>query len=249
MKKLAITLFSICLSLTFAQAQLVGGGDPDPSPFSGGAPGSPLDQSTITRLNTILTQPGLNVIINGVASEAVDTREFTPARIVSKGESIIMPTRINILSNNIEIKNPEGQIFELKKEEGISLSFIDSRDRYRTVAYVNKKGNKVVDYFLYEKDAVNQNLLKKADFKYIKAKLSSTSYEKDRPAYFEQSYSYFYKTKNNSLIDLAENKKSIAKQFGSNSKNVLAFIKENKIDNKNESDLLKLANYMSTLEK
>ena len=167
MKKLVLFLFTICISFSYAQFN-TRPGDPTPSTFAGGLPGSPLDQSTLANLNAILTQPGLNVIIDGVTSEAVDTREFTPARIVANGESIVMPTRINILSNNIEIKDPKGDIFELKKEEGMSLSFIDSRDRYRAVSYINIRGEKVVDYFLYEKDAVNQSFLKKLTLNIIK---------------------------------------------------------------------------------
>lgn len=237
MKKLLLLL--LCTSLAYAQQ------DDNPPVTCGG---SAVPSSAIDTFKSAITQPGASITFNGLTSSALQSSEFTSARVVSNGQSIIMPARVNILSNTLEIKNQNGKIFELKKEDGISLTFLNSNDIYKSTSYVDPKGNTKTDYFIYEPNSTNQSLLKKITYKYIKAKKATSSYGKDKPATFKKSVNYFYKTTYNALVDLSVKKKTIIKNFKGDSKALLAFMKKNNTNFEKESDLSKLAIYMNTLE-
>ncbi|WP_456441462.1 hypothetical protein [Psychroserpens sp.] len=89
--------------------------------------------------------------------------DFENVKITFNGKRQIASGRYNAISNEIEIKNDDGEIYNLRKFTDLSVSFISSKKNYKTVLYVNKDGLEIVDFFeLTNKQ--NQVLLLQTNF-------------------------------------------------------------------------------------
>ena len=96
----------------------------------------------------------------------------------------------------------------------------------------------------------NQNikLFTKKGVRYSQAQPAVSGYDKDKPAEFKNNNDTHFVSINGAYAyELPSKKKSIAKLFPKHSKDVLNFIKKNKIKTSREEDMMKLINYINTL--
>ena len=131
----------------------------------------------------------------------------------------------------------------------MSITFLKDNKTYQALNYLDKDGAAQRGYFVYLTNTVQTHpLLVKEIKKFIERQPAKSSYQEGKPAQFKRLDDAFYIVyKNKTALRLPKNKKDIANLFPDNSKDILAFIKSNKIKTTSKEDLIKLVNYIYTL--
>ncbi len=92
------------------------------------------------------------------------------------------------------------------------------------------------------------SLYKKEIILLSEAKTAKTSLEMNMPAKYQpQDPSYFLKTQNSEIVLFPKNKKALIKFYMDKKDIVETFLKDQKIDLKNEKDLIKTVSFLTTL--
>ena len=155
--------------------------------------------------------------------------------------------RYNIFSDEIEVQkssnSSEDSYQALVKDPDMFVKI--ANDIYVFVLFEEsvEKGS----YFSIISEESNFDLYKKSEVDYSAPFYARTSYERDRPASFNLANSYYLVAKNGAFYELPSNKSKISKVMGKKEKEVKSFIKKNRLDIKNEKDLIKLVKYYNSL--
>ncbi|RKE99111.1 hypothetical protein [Ichthyenterobacterium magnum] len=198
--------------------------------------------------NSIKTN--INNVKSNVTGSPYLNEEFTPARIALNKEERIYNMRYNAYSDVFEFKNEKNEKYAINKSiKDVTITLISTGKVFELIDYkdgdFNKKG-----YFIHlslKNDSVK--LFKKNSVLYVPAKTSSNGYNKPKPAAFIKNSDKFYlRINDNPAILIPRNKKDFAKLFPALSKDILAYIKTNKIKTSKEADLLKLINYINSIQ-
>ncbi|TKD60459.1 hypothetical protein [Flavobacterium sp. ASW18X] len=159
---------------------------------------------------------------------------FVTSIIKNKMNTYQVPTRFNTYNNTFELKLAD-QISTLKKEEYQEINV----DNHTYIAYQYK--NEPTYFEVLSSGSHTLLALRKTNF--IESKAATTTYGTDKPARFSPSTTYFYFKENSKNIkELKLKKKEVLNIFDSK-KNMNLFFKENKINLKKETDLIKLFSY------
>jgi len=151
--------------------------------------------------------------------------------------------RYNIYEDKIEIEKDKNSIVNLGKEFYFNV-IIDNK-KFMLTEYQYKTNKGYLEILYQNKDKSN-NLYLKHTRTLISAKKAQSSYEKDKPAKFNQSESFFYEH-NNKIVSLPSRKKDFFKLFSSNSKVIEEYAKKNKLGIKDKNDLIKIFQFYSSL--
>ncbi len=203
-----------------------------------------ITSDALQTFNNRLTKPGVNsntsYAVGGVTISA-----FRLAQISDGTQSANTFARYNELTNSFEIRNANGEILNVDTIKNLTISFADTKEAYKAMSYIDENGKEQTDFFMANK---NGKLLKKVEYKYVKAKVAKTSYAQNKPAKLIEQTTYFYRSRDNRLLDLSLSKRKLAKQFPKYSDKILDFIKKNKTDFNKETDLLKFAGFLDAVE-
>ena len=91
-------------------------------------------------------------------------------------------------------------------------------------------------------------LLIKETVVFIDRKPAKTSYDKTKPAVLKRiSDKYFIAIGSDAAVEFPKKKKKFPKLFPDKHKDILSFMKKNKIKTSKEEDLVELINYINTL--
>lgn len=173
--------------------------------------------------------------------------EFSSATLSLNDDTKVYLTRYNPLSNEMEIKDEDGLIYNLRKFTNLKVTFAASNESYQALVFKDSNGELVVDFFNLP-NSQDGTLLKQTAFSYVKSKKAKSSYDKDRPAYYKEKIQYYFVDQDNYLVKLTTKKRDVKSMYKLYSKEILAYIKTNKIEKSKEQDLLKLATFMKSLQ-
>lgn len=175
------------------------------------------------------------------------TDDFVPAKIsISKNE--VFQIKFNGVLDEIVVKGQDGKPYALNKHlKDIKITLIGSKKAYQMFDYVNENDTRLSGYFLLNATSnSNIKLLKKEKIKFFEEKVATNGYDSNVPAQYKRLKDKFFIKKNDELaIEIPTNKKDFAKLFPKRQKEILSFIKKEKIKFKKESDLLKLVNHLN----
>ena len=147
----------------------------------------------------------------------------------------------------MEFQAGDGQIYVMNKNNvSREIAFLDSKTRYKLFDYISDEGNTKSGYFSILKSLGKYKILKKNRIIFIEAKESSTGYDAPHPATYKKTKNRHYIVFDNApgvLIDT--NKKKFSSLFKGQEKDVLNFIKKNKIKLSVDDDLIKVLNYLN----
>jgi len=177
------------------------------------------------------------------------TEKFQPITISGQEENNFQG-RYNGYNGDMEVLDvKKGIVFVLNKlMTNYDVNFVAQRKIYRSYKRKTEDGGLVNDFFVKLSDNNNMSLLKKENVKFFKEVKAVSTYDKARAAKYKRGNDqYFIKKIDDTVIELSTKKKDIAKLFPEKSKDILGYIKSNKLNTKNESDLIKLVNYISSL--
>jgi len=205
--------------------------------------------------------PNIPNIKNGIISESplasnnnyegspYINREFEPAKI-SVLEDIVCYVRYNAVNEEIEVQGTNEKAYALNKyRKDIKVEFISPKKIYQNFIYLNENGEKSFAYFVHISNSnSNIKLLKKENIKFFKERVAITTYDTPKPAKFERlEDKYFIKINDQNVILLPKNKKKLAELFPDHEKEVLSFIKKERLKLNKEEDLTKLFNFLNQL--
>lgn len=155
--------------------------------------------------------------------------------------------RYNIFSDEIEIKkdaNSAEEVYDaLLKDPDTFVKIKDNIYVFVPFEGSIEKGH----YFRIVSEETNFDLYQKSEVSFKSPFYARTTYERDRPASFDQEHTYYIVDKAGKFYELPDSKSKIIKVMSKKEKEVKSFIKKNKLNFKEEKDLLKLVKYYNSL--
>jgi hypothetical protein len=175
--------------------------------------------------------------------------KFTAATISSIPNKTVN-ARYNIYTDEIEIKIDEDDIQKFNKSmKNVVITFLNDDIVLTTLKYIDINKGIQIGYFMTINDTkAKVALYSKKEIRYVESKPAANGYDKDKPAEFKsKNDTYFISKKGAYARELPSKKKELIKLFPENSKEILAYIKNNKIKTSREADLITLIDYINSI--
>jgi len=175
--------------------------------------------------------------------------KFMPIKI-SGQEDKSFHGRYNGFNGDMEVLDVgKGIVFVLNRYlTNYDVKFIGLNKTYRCYKFKSDDGSTVNGFFVKLSGNNGLSLLRKENVKFFKEIKAVSTYDKARDAKYKRGNDqYFIKINENNAQKFSTKKKEITKLFPEHSKDILGHIKSNKLDTKNEADLIKLVKYISGL--
>ncbi|MEM5566716.1 hypothetical protein WNY78_16460 [Psychroserpens sp. AS72] len=193
------------------------------------------------------------VTINNKNKKAIGSpylyENFTVAKI-SATPTEVYNIRYNAYTDEVEVKVSEDNVQNFNKSiSNVVITFLTDDLKLTPLNYIDSDDGMQRGYFVPLTDYNDKvKLFSKKQVIYFKAKPAVTGYDKDKPAEFKNiSDTHFISINDAYARELPKKKKEIVKLFPKHSKEILSFIKENKIKTSREEDLIQLINYVNAL--
>ncbi len=176
------------------------------------------------------------------------SNEFQPGELFYKDEKIgDIFYRHNALNEEIEIKESKNQqgIRGLNRDKNIIIKVDGKPLRFAT--FIDKGGNTMNGYLTQLVSGENYDLYRRVHVKFTEGQKSPNSFVKAVPSRFSQFTEYYVQKKGVDRIDELQQKKSKLFSLAENpeQKQLLkAFLKDNRLDVKNEEDLVRLVMFL-----
>jgi len=169
--------------------------------------------------------------------------KYMPAK-VSNGDKVVL-ARYNAYADNFEISDPQaGTTSILRMESGITITFNSTGEAYTIQQYKTNKDEVKTGYLNIISEKPNVKIYKRERVFLQPESFPASSYQTYKPAHYKKLDDEFYiKVKDQDAVYFS-GKKELAKILPAKSKEILDFIKQNKLDLEKESDLQKLGVYL-----
>lgn len=158
-------------------------------------------------------------------------KDFALAKFSSYADEIYN-VRYNAYADEIEVKIAEGKIQNFNKSlNNVVVTFVNDNVKYTSLNYMDSNDGLFRGYFVTLTES-NQNvkLFTKKGIRLAIAQPAVSGYDKDKPAEFKPKNDVHFITINDAYaFELPTKKKEIAKLFPKHSKEILDYIKKNKI--------------------
>lgn len=174
--------------------------------------------------------------------------EYFPA--ITSYDNKTLRVKYNMVTDEMEVETNEMEVYALNKNiANLRIKFLKDKTTYQAFDYINDDGIATKGYFVLLSDLDFEiKLLMKQSKKFVDRKPAKSSYQTAELAHYKRERDELYiKIGQQNAIELPSNKKDIATLFPDSEKEVLAFIKKNKIKTRKEEDLIKLVEFLNTL--
>lgn len=225
MKKNVLLLFLIVITFNKTYAQLTG---------------PRMAQSTL------LNQQ--NIDLTKVKGSPYENEKFASGKLIDEvtGKTQNCFLRLNVITDELEIKDDlsSSKITSMIKSKGIYA--VSQGKEYRLNNFISTEGksyNRISICLLKSKP---YSIYKYIEKEFIAEQKAQTSYQKDKPAELKSTSEYFIE-KNGTLIPFKLSRKKLIKALPENQKTLEKYIKKNKLDIKDEADLIKALKYYNSL--
>lgn len=156
----------------------------------------------------------------------------------------VVTARYDAFNDLITIKLSKTKIFYLEKRIGNKMRFVKTNEVYQ-VFYDEKER---ASFFKVVKSSDNFSLLLKQQVKLTGGEKPKSTYDEYKAPAFKRAKDKMYLSLNNeNAIKVPTNKKKFYKLFASNGTSIKNFIKKNKLNIKEQKDLIKILDYNATL--
>ena len=174
------------------------------------------------------------------------TEAYLPAKLSDNNNTVL--ARYNAYSDFFEINTPqEGKVQTVTKDPSVTITFVGTKKTYAYVNYKTGKGDAESGYLNVLAAGPKAKFYKRERIILQPEVFPNNSYQTYKPASYKKADDEFYVSLNNGETVILENKKDLAKLAPSKSKEILDYIKTNKIDLEKEQDLVKLGQYLETI--
>ena len=175
------------------------------------------------------------------------TENFNRAGI-SDFEDKVFAVRYDVFNDQMEFQGGNNQIYIMSKDDRArKITFLDTNNTYSIYDYISDENLTRSGYFVCLNLDSKYKILKKNKIVFIEEKASATGYDAPHPATYKKTKDRHYISISNEPAILVDtNKKRFSSIFIGQEKEVLGFIKKNKIKLSNDNDLLSLVEFMNT---
>lgn len=183
--------------------------------------------------------------MSAVGSMYINER-YMPAK-VSGNEQIVL-VRYNAYSDYFELNNPqEGKTQTLPKQPNVNITMSATGEVYSLQQYKTEDGEEIVGYLNVISDKPKVKIFKRERIYLQPGKIADNSYSSSKPATYKKADDEFYVKINDGETVFVSGKKDVANLIPGKSKEVLDFIKKNKLDLEKATDLQQLSGYLETI--
>jgi hypothetical protein len=202
--------------------------------------------SNNSNILSLTPKPRTNVKIDGTP---YISESYFPIKLTSF-EDRNFQARYNGVNGDMEVLDiDKGQVFILNKNfSNYEVNFIGLNKKYKVFEYVGEDGILSNDFFIVLTSNNNLKLLKKENVKYYGERVATSTYDKARRASYKRGNDeYYIVIGETNAQPFSTRKKDIAKLFSGSSKQIIDYIKTNKLNTSKDEDLIKVVNYISSL--
>ena len=172
--------------------------------------------------------------------------KYMPAKLSNNDKTVLL--RYNAYSDYFEMSSPEEQTIKgLPKMDGVTVTFINTGEAYRLENYKNEKGESVNGYLSIISDNPKVKIFKTERIFLQPGTIANNSYQTSKAAVYKKKSAEYYVKIGNAEAVFFDGKKDFAKLVPGKGKEVLEYIKTNKLDLENPTDLQKLAEYTGSI--
>jgi len=187
---------------------------------------------------------------NNIEGSPYITENYVPAKI-SVLKNKIYRVKYNALLDEILILGDDDSTYGIDKHgrKDITITILASQKTYQVFNYLDDRDFETIGYFIHMSNPDSTiKLLKKERIKFYPGKKAINSYSQSEPAqYKREDDKYYVKIKDQIAVLFVQNKKKIARLFPNLEKEILHYIKSNNINVKDETDLIKLVEYINQI--
>ncbi len=178
------------------------------------------------------------------------TDDFLPAKVNDMKKTQLV--RFNPVDHDIEVKTTKG-ILRIDISKKYIISLVDGSEKtYETGNYLDENGILIRTYFEHVDGLINHKLYKRERKKFIPRK-KVEGYADAKPATFIPLNDAFYisdfKSNKQTLLEIPRKKKKFYSFFGKSSKDMMKYIKKERLGIATEADLVKIFNYYFSTQK
>lgn len=207
-----------------------------------------LDMLNRTNLDLIRSNRYENKYDKATGSAYINDN-FFPATI--SGVQNLVKVRYNAEADEFQIENDDDsdKNYTLpKKSEYSTIEFKNGFYKFELVNYKDVKGIEVNGYLIEKMNKNHIILYKREKVNYFKAKEAENSYTMGSSAKLVRAKDEFYlQLKNKQIVEFPKNKKKFIALFGDKKDAITAYLKDNDVSFSDESDIAKIAEFISTL--
>lgn len=171
--------------------------------------------------------------------------KFSLAKISGVQEFALV--RYNAEADEFDIDNGENKIYTLpKNNEYTTISFKNGLQKYRLLDYKDSRGKSVNGYLA---ERINKNgisLLKREKIILVQGKEAANTYATTtQDKLVKSSDEYYLEQKNKEIIEFPSSKKKLINLYPEKKEAITTFLKENDLSFGNETDLVKITEFIS----
>lgn len=141
----------------------------------------------------------------------------------------------------------ENDTIALNNTENFEITFVLSDKTYKTQSYLDSNGIPKRGFFVVLNETDSLAVLKEEVIRFYEEKPSTNGYDKAKPAEYRRTKDVYYYRQGKHVSVLPQKRKDFIKLFPEHSKDLEIFIKKNKINLKEDEDLITLFQYLETL--
>lgn len=173
------------------------------------------------------------------------TEKYMPAKVSNIDKTVLV--RYNAYSDNFQISDPiEGKEKILPQQNDVTITFNGTGEVYSLQQYVTDKEEVKKGYLSIVSDKPNVKIFKRERIFLQPEVFPASSYQTYKPAAYKKLDDEFYiKIKGQDAVFFSS-KKDLAKLVPAKSKELLDFIKKNKLDVEKEADLEQVGAYLDS---
>lgn len=174
---------------------------------------------------------------------------FLPIKLTNH-EDKNLQARYNGYNGDMEVLDvTKGVVFVLNKNVAdYDVTFTGMDKTYSIFNFIDEDGYISKDFFIKISTDSKVSLLKKEKVQYLGEKIATSTYDRARPAKYKRANDrYYIMLEGENAQVLPRKNKDLAKLFPDHTKDILSYIKTNKIKTSKEEGLIKLITYISTL--
>lgn len=169
--------------------------------------------------------------------------EFKPARV--NGGTQPFQIRFNAHTNVMEYKKDNEELILIKNNNTL-IEFTDGTS-YELISYNDKKGKGTEAYFAVVKKAEKVSIYKYEKINFVEARAASNTYDTATLAQFKKASDTFFIKVGDKVSELPTKQKDYVKMFPGKESEIKEYFKSNKINFKDNADLIKLAMFLNSI--
>ena len=155
--------------------------------------------------------------------------------------------RYNAYNGEMEVRIEDNKVIALDNNSDYEVIFTSDNKTYRTVNYVTDQDYAKKGFLVVISENDKYSLFKEEKIKFLQKVKATTSYQQDKPAKFQREDDRFYLKINDETTYVPQKKKDLLEAFPEHAKDLKSYMKKNKLNPKNEDELIKIVEYLSTL--